>query len=297
MTAFRWSGLFLLFLPALARAGDYERGLEAFQARQFDLAIRCFTSHLEANPQSADASFYRALAYSGKKEWDKAILDFNEAIRLNPTYPYAHFSRGIVFRATDQFDKAVSDFDLAIRLKPGFAAGYFHRGLTYCRWKQHEKAILDCCEAIRLDAEFAPPYAVRGISFLGKGEYRKAAEDLTEYHRRAPEDSNVQGILAWLLATCPEDGVRDGKKAAALATHLCTLSGWKDAEELQILAAASAECGDFKEAIRRQRNAIEIGFVNTEALDLARARLSLYEAGKPCRDLDWAKAVRSGATR
>jgi len=53
---------------------------------------------------------------------------------------------------------------------------------------------------------------------------------------------------------------------------------------LDTLAAAHAECGDFKEAIEWEKKAIELGIPNKKELKKANQRLKLYEEGTPCRD-------------
>ena len=60
------------------------------------------------------------------------------------------------------------------------------------------------------------------------------------------------------------------------------LSNWKDANIIQTLAAIYAESGDYKEAVKWQKRAIELGFADKEESKKASRRLKLYEEGKPC---------------
>jgi serine/threonine-protein kinase len=53
---------------------------------------------------------------------------------------------------------------------------------------------------------------------------------------------------------------------------------------MDTMAAAHAECGDFKEAVKWQKKVIDLGFEDKEELAKAQKRLKLYEQGKPCRD-------------
>jgi hypothetical protein len=86
------------------------------------------------------------------------------------------------------------------------------------------------------------------------------------------------------LATCPQDDIRDGKRAVALATKACELSKWKDANDIDTLAAAHAEAGSFSEAMKYQKKALEVGFEDKADAENARQRLLLYEREKPYRD-------------
>src|SRR5262249_34558720 len=127
-------------------------------------------------------------------------------------------------------------------------------------------------------------YAERGLAHFRVRDYDKAAADFTRATRLGPELPLVCGAHAWFLAVCPKDALRDGKKAVGLATRACELTGWKEAVHLAGLAAAHAECGNFKEAARLERKAIDLGYPDFAREVEARDRLKLYEAGRPHRE-------------
>ncbi len=124
----------------------------------------------------------------------------------------------------------------------------------------------------------------RARALVDKKEYDKAIADFEEAIHLAPDDSEGYNALAWLLATCPQDGVRDGKKAVELATKACELTKYEDADPLSTLAAAEAECGHFETAVKWQKKALEVGFDDDDDTKEAREQLKLYQAGKPYRD-------------
>ena len=59
----------------------------------------------------------------------------------------------------------------------------------------------------------------------------------------------------------------------------CKLDGWKPQAAFGVLAAAYAESGDFRAAIKWQRKEIESTDESDREED--QKRLELYEAGKP----------------
>jgi tetratricopeptide (TPR) repeat protein len=137
---------------------------------------------------------------------------------------------------------------------------------------------------IRPEPETADDYVARGDDEAEQGDYLKAIADYQEALRLDPQHAEAHDSLAWLLATCPQDGVRNGPRALDLAMKVCELSSWQDAYHLSTLAAAHAECGNFPEAVRWQKKAIEIGFNDGDDGETAHQHLKLYEKGRPCRD-------------
>jgi hypothetical protein len=106
--------------------------------------------------------------------------------------------------------------------------------------------------------------------------------------------------LAWNLATGPEN-LRDGKRAITHAKKACELTDYRNPGALETLAAAHAEAGNFKEAVRWQKEAIQIyagadilgadilnarsvPVARNQTTELARRRLGSYERNMPTRE-------------
>ncbi len=102
------------------------------------------------------------------------------------------------------------------------------------------------------------------------------------YYQRAVEGGSViaRNNLAWLLATTPDAGLRDGPRAVDLIAPIALYSGaW---QYLDTLAAAWAAAGDFDQAASTAQQAIEAqrrqdGGADATPLEQRRAR---YLAGE-----------------
>jgi tetratricopeptide (TPR) repeat protein/CHAT domain-containing protein len=79
--------------------------------------------------------------------------------------------------------------------------------------------------------------------------YEEAITQYLKVLETAPKSVSAHNNLAWLLATCPTDRLRDGKKAVVHATKACELSEWKLPHTIGTLSAALAEDGQFEKAI------------------------------------------------
>ena len=99
-------------------------------------------------------------------------------------------------------------------------------------------------------------------------------------------DVTCLNCLAWLLATCPDDRIRNGERALSLAQRLVSIDSGP--YHLDTLAAAYAATGRFDDAVRTENEAIEKlqAQKNSRASDLLamRYRLTAYQDHKPWRD-------------
>ena len=108
--------------------------------------------------------------------------------------------------------------------------------------------------------------------------------EAAKWYRKAAEQSNVdaQNSLAWRLATSDNPAIRDGSNAVVFAEKAVTATSRSVPANLDTLAAAYAETGQFEKAVSTQREAIALLKTEEEKKDYT-SRLKLYEAKEPYR--------------
>jgi Flp pilus assembly protein TadD len=237
----------------------------------------------QPEPRTAAEYFDRGNKWAEKGEYEKAVKDYTAAIRLKADFLDAYLNRGTALRLQGKFDEAVKDFAEAVRLKPDDADAYQGRGIAWHMKGEYDKAVKDFGEVIRLRPDDADAYHSRGSTWDEKGEYEKAVKDYSEAVRLKPDHAPVLNDRAWLRATCPDAKYRDGTKAVQDARRACELAKWNNPGWLDTLAAAYAESGQFDEAVKWQRKALEDErFAKTKGEE-GRKRLKLYEQKMPYR--------------
>ena len=107
--------------------------------------------------------------------------------------------------------------------------------------------------------------------------------------------------LAWLLATCPDRNVRDGKLAVEYAFKACRASSWSYWSFQNTLAAALAEASAYEQAVAVQKLAKEnYSSIRGSEEDFGheewQLNLARFEQGqRPDYPASWAKKVAAAA--
>jgi tetratricopeptide (TPR) repeat protein len=264
----------------------HEQGKAAFERQDYDQALAEFNEALRLDPNNGEVYIERGDVHIFRHEFDPAIADYGEAIRLDPNNKKAYRNRGFFFLYfTWDYDRAITDYTAAIRLDPKDPDAYYLRGDAYAQRKDYDRAVSDFTEALRLAPGGGGILYSRGAAYVGKKDYGRAIADYREAIRLGSEFPPIYFDLAWVLATCPRAEFRDGKKALGYARRFCELSDWHEPRGFGALAAAYAELGNFKEAVKWQKKALEAAqaFPGPE-VEKMRSRLQLFEQGKPCRE-------------
>ncbi len=125
------------------------------------------------------------------------------------------------------------------------------------------------------------------IASIEAGDFVDAVKRYRRALDLAPENLDVTLKLAWLLATAPEEQLRDGEQSLRLARAASDALGDSNWSCQEVLAAAFAETGQFEEAIDavKRASALADSSDSVEEHDLTRLRacLALYEKEQPYR--------------
>jgi len=125
-----------------------------------------------------------------------------------------------------------------------------------------------------------------GVLLIQNGDVRGGIREWETSLEINPNDGNALNNLAWILATFPDDSVRNGKRAVELGEKATALPGGNAPIILRTLAAAYAEAGDFSKAIETAQRAIESADAqrNTSLAATLQHEIELYRASTPYRE-------------
>ena len=314
------AGLFLCGLGCESRQQKIARLLSnadaARENKQYAQAIKDYTEAINLNPEFAPAYPARAGIYILTAQYERALRDLDTGIRLAPTNALALEMRGMVYTQTKRYNAALTNFNLALKLRPSDVRVLKQRAQAFALSKDYTNAILDLTRAAELAPNDPGIYSYRGRLFtladmtnnalddfnealdlkaedfpalFGRAElevktgvYQKGARDFERALELRPDYPAAYNGYAWLLATCPDEQVRDGKKAVELANKACALSNWTNYAAVDTLAAAYAETGDYEQAVRYQKQAVGMEVPKDNLTNVAN-RIDLYQRHQPYR--------------
>jgi len=149
-----------------------------------------------------------------------------------------------------------------------------------------EEGIAQLERALELDRTYTDAYRNLAEAYGALGNRAMAAKYFALAVEAIPTDVFLLNRLGWLLATSPEDSIRQGAKAVAVAERAVELTARKDATSLDTLAAAYAEADRFSDAVRVGSEAIALAerTGRPELLAELRDRLARYQAGQKFRE-------------
>ena len=248
-----------------------------------EAAIDDLDQGLEINPNEVKLLLFRAQVRLANKDRDGALVDIDEIVRLRPGNIAALRMRAEVLAGSERMDEAIAGLERLAQLLPDNPELMLQLGIYYNSNKQPRRAIKIFDGFLAENDKNWQALRSRGDAYLSIGKQAEALADYEAALKLQPENSGVLNNLSWVLATAPEEKLRDGSRALQLVIKACELTEYKQAHMLSTLAAAHAEKGDFKEAIKWSEKAVELG-KGQHGGQLAK-ELESYKAGKPWREL------------
>ncbi len=311
------------------------RGFVLFKLKRTDDGMKAFDKAIALEPGNAMPYIRRARVRADVKDTKGALEDLAAALRVDPDNGWALLSRARIYQTTGDlkaakadvesalekhpdllerlealdlraiisaqagdYNQAIQDLEQLAKVAPKNADLIYKLGLLYEMDKQSRKAIDKFTAALALltaQDKMWQVYRSRGDCYLNLGQHAEAVADYEKAYKVEPEDSGLLNNFAWVLATSPNDKVRDGKRALEMATKACEKTDYKRPHILSTLAASYAETGDFENARKWSAKAVELASVKSadsededtqpDVKESLEKELKNYKQGKPTREL------------
>jgi protein O-mannosyl-transferase len=294
-------------------------GLTWNQAHAYASAEALWTDTIRKNPQSwmAENNYGTVLLAAGSKR--EALPHLERAYQLAAWNNEIARNTGTCLLELQQPDAARPYLEQAVSADPHDGQARRDLARALLQLGQPEGALTNATEATNLDARDAKAHIVLASILIQQGRAeealahletavslkaddveaqtqmanlllqlgrrREASEILGRIVGEKPDDPDALKNYAWILATAPEEALRDGSRAITLAQRASEKAPQNPFIQAT-LAAAYAESGRFPEAARLAEQALAVAEANnlTALSDLLHKEVVLFENGQPMRD-------------
>ena len=159
---------------------------------------------------------------------------------------------GLALLGMKREEESLAHFSEAIRTAVGGHKGsyLFDRALAYRVLGRDAEALADLRTSLDVKPDAEKAHAMLGKILTETGQHREALDYYEKALRLAPGFEWVKVELAWLLATSPDEGVRDGERALKLVLRVDRRLRERSVRAMEALAAAYAATGEPRKAAK-----------------------------------------------
>ena len=244
--------------PRTTSTCSWPRDRSSSRKSNYKAAAEELTRALAIDGSSLPILELRAALYEQLGEKAKALADVEKILEIKPGQPNIMRMRAVLLADLGKYDAAVEELQNLHKANPKDSLTMLQLGMLYTSMKKYDKAI-EVFTAILADhPDDVDAMRGRADALLNLGRRADAVADYERALKLQPHDVGILNNFAWVLATAPEDNLRDGHRALALATDACRQTEYKQDYILSTLAAAYAETGDFDSARKWAAQAVEV---------------------------------------
>lgn len=260
------------------------RGKQALDRGEWGAAAAHFRKGIELAPDepSLRHKLGTALAMSGDRAG--AIDEFETVVRRWPAFTQGQYSLGVVLAGSGRRQEAVDRFLMALKSDSKDAQVLLQLVETLRASGRSEASLPYYQRASEVDPRLAEARFGYVLALVRLQRYVEARDHLDQAMKVFSDQPGFAHAAARLLAAAPDDRVRDGARALSIMKGLLDDRPASTALA-ETMAMALAEAGQYQEAVKWQRAAIDLarksGF--SDLVPGLEEKLAQYERGKPWR--------------
>ena len=269
---------------------DSDRQRHRGQSRSEHSRVRECSRRRNRGDSSSRRRIYKlidqAMRLEEKGKNDEALIVWKKAAAIEPENARVQNGLGISLYIEGNTAQAFEHLRHSIRLNPRLLENHLVLGKFLLEQGRAQEAVQELQTAIAIRPRSAPAEEALASALEAMGNWSGALEHWQKALEIEPGRTSAMLGAAWLLATTPDAGMRNGAEAGQLAEEANAQGPADDPNSLDVLSAAYAEQGDFTRASELASNALDLASQrNEEALaSVIRSRLKLYAEKKPYRE-------------
>jgi tetratricopeptide (TPR) repeat protein len=255
-------------------------------AGEYEPALAHLRQSVELAPEQARPRATLAELLLRMRRLDEAKREFEEALRINANLDHAWVGLGKIQYVARQPAQAEQSYRRALALNPRNGTAWGDLLLTLAAQNRQADAQQEIAQLVERDPMYAVGHFLRATQLTDKGRVLAAR---LEFERALELDDTLEDAarrLAWLLATSPEEQVRNAVDALRWSQRLHELSGGKNPFDWDVQAAALANAGRFSEAVQAAKRGMDLALAqgNQDLAASIASRGKQYVQNQPYRE-------------
>jgi tetratricopeptide (TPR) repeat protein len=248
-----------------------------------------FKHALDLTTDNATAFVNYSAALEKRGDFTNALIYCQRAEAITPEDPNTHNNLGFYYLDLNRPADAVAEFQQAIHYGPQKPLYHNSLGLGLVAAKRFADALPEFARASALDPTYVWPHYESGDALLKLGRDSEAIDQFRQAVQIDPNNYQILTHIAQVLAATDNPAIRDGKTALLFAQKANELTGGVQPLILDVLGMAYAATGNFDEAVKSARQALETAqAAKLPEVDALARRLALYQAHQP-----WTESFRA----
>jgi tetratricopeptide (TPR) repeat protein len=215
--------------------------------------------------------------------WRSTAALFKHTLAVTEDNPASRSLLAIGLESEGHIDEAIAQFTSVAAVDAQYQPHLAYLLGKQGRWQEATDHYQAAVKAAPKDSALQLGLA-EALQKLGRD--KEAIECLETALQIDPESVQALNNLAWIRATHPDAGLRNGAQAVRMAELACELTQYKQTIFIGTLAATYAEVGRFQEAVATGQKACDLAAKNAEQALLERNEqlLELYRRGQAYRE-------------
>ncbi len=226
--------------------------------QKYPEALEAYAKAMRLDPTDPGLYYRIGAVYAQQGTLDKAAENLRRSLAMNPNLTEAYVALGIVLQKEGRPEEAITQFRTAVKIKPDNAEAWGNLGDTFQGQGKLAEAVDAYTRCVRARPNEAATYSKLGEVLKQQGRVKEAVAQHQQALRIDPDFAPSLNNLAWILATNKDPEIRKPSGAVQFGEKVCQLTGFKDQNCLDTLAAAYAAAGQFDQAVQTAEKALAL---------------------------------------
>jgi len=246
-------------------------------------SITLFEHAIAVTSYNFAAHYNLGVALASQGRANEAINHYRQAIKIRPDHFEAYSNLGNLLSEQGKLDEAIDNYRRALEFKPDDAVAHYNLGILLAQQGKFSDAIDNFNQALKAKPDYAEAYNNLGNTLLALGRLDEAVACYRQALHFKPDWPLPLNNIARILATHPDQKIRDPHEAVKAAERAAELTKYGDAMVLETLATAYAAAGRFNDAVTAAQTALGLASAakNEELSGRLRRQLGLYRQATP----------------